>query len=362
MDVGPRRILSGGPRIASKARRGKGNRGDATRDSAAPMLGSRAAHRGREADRGPSRCLFRHHAVRPQARPAGRMVDFDRIYAEVIAPAVEAAGLAGIRADEEQGAGFIHKLMYERILLSEYAIADLTLLNANVYYELGIRHAARPETTVLTLAQGSPLPFDVGPLRALPYALNEDGAPADPASAKTALTQRLVEARQHRAMDSPLFQLLEGYQAAPIDRLKTDVFRTKIAMRGGTESAARQGARGRSGRARPVARQPGRHGHGAGGRRGRSSALLSRGLGVGSDRRSLPEARHGVAAHPARARAMGARSQSRRPRPRSGGDAERLDRPSADLRAKPTRCSGASTRTAGRRRSRRATRSPRAAI
>ncbi len=36
---------------------------------------------------------------------AGRMVDFDRIYAEVIAPAVEAAGLAGIRADEEQGAG-----------------------------------------------------------------------------------------------------------------------------------------------------------------------------------------------------------------------------------------------------------------
>jgi tetratricopeptide (TPR) repeat protein len=31
-------------------------------------------------------------------------------------------------------------------------------------------------------------------------------------------------------MDSPLFQLLDGYQAAPIDRLKTDVFRTKIAM------------------------------------------------------------------------------------------------------------------------------------
>ena len=89
---------------------------------------------------------------------AGRMVDFDRIYAEIIAPAVEAAGLDGVRADEEQGAGFIHKLMYERILLSEYAIADLTLLNANVYYELGIRHAARPETTVLTLAQGCPCP------------------------------------------------------------------------------------------------------------------------------------------------------------------------------------------------------------
>jgi hypothetical protein len=163
---------------------------------------------------------------------AGRSVDFDHIYSEVMAPAVEAAGLDGIRADEEQGAGFIHKLMYERILLSEYAIADLTLLNANVYYELGIRHAARPETTVLTLAQGCPLPFDVGPLRALPYALDENGVPAEPAAAKTALTQRLMDAMQHRTMDSPLFQLLEGYAASPIDRLRTDVFRTQIAMEG----------------------------------------------------------------------------------------------------------------------------------
>ncbi|MGO4870226.1 MAG: DUF4071 domain-containing protein, partial [Roseiarcus sp.] len=79
---------------------------------------------------------------------SGRMVDFDRIYAEVIAPAVEAAGLDGIRADEEQGAGFIHKLMYERILLSEYAIADLTLLNANVYYELGDRVFAEQNALV----------------------------------------------------------------------------------------------------------------------------------------------------------------------------------------------------------------------
>ncbi len=160
----------------------------------------------------------------------GRRVDFDGIYADVVAPAVDAARLDGIRADEEQGAGFIHKLMYERILLSEYAIADLTLLNANVYYELGIRHATRPETTVLTLAEGCPLPFDVGPLRALPYALDENGLAANPAAAKAALTQRLIEARQHRAMDSPLFQLLEGYAATPIDRLKTDVFRTKIAI------------------------------------------------------------------------------------------------------------------------------------
>jgi tetratricopeptide (TPR) repeat protein len=164
-----------------------------------------------------------------KADSTGRAVDFDRIYGDIIAPAVEAAGLAGIRADEEKGAGFIHKLMYERILLSEFAIADLTILNANVYYELGIRHAARPETTVLTMALGSPLPFDVGPLRALPYALGADGVPDNAATALAALTQRLIECRQHRGLDSPLFQLLEGYQAAPIDRLRTDVFRGQVA-------------------------------------------------------------------------------------------------------------------------------------
>src|SRR5580692_13035024 len=98
--------------------------------------------------------------------PSGRAVDFDRIYAEVIGPAVGAAGLAAVRADEEKGAGFIHKLMYERILLSEFAIADLTILNANVYYELGIRHAAKPSTTIMTMAGQTGLPFDVAGLRA----------------------------------------------------------------------------------------------------------------------------------------------------------------------------------------------------
>lgn len=160
---------------------------------------------------------------------AGRMVDFDRIYADVIAPAVEAAGFTGVRADEEKGAGFIHKMMYERIILSDFAIADLTILNANVYYELGIRHAARPSTTVLTMALGSPLPFDVGPLRALPYGIGADGVPDDAPAARAAMTQRLIECRQHRGMDSPLFQLLEGYAAAPIDHLRADVFREKVA-------------------------------------------------------------------------------------------------------------------------------------
>lgn len=157
----------------------------------------------------------------------GQVIDFDSVYREIIAPAIEEAGLLGVRADEELSAGFIHKLMYERLILSEFAIADLTVLNANVYYELGIRHAARQASTVLVTASASRLPFDVGSLRALPYELDETGRPRDALSAKAAVFERLQHCRQHREVDSPLFDLLDGYVAHPIDHTKTDVFRQK---------------------------------------------------------------------------------------------------------------------------------------
>jgi hypothetical protein len=59
-------------------------------------------------------------------------------------PSVVIAGLQPLRADEEVTGGIIHKPMFERLILCEYAVADLTTANANVFYELGVRHAVRP--------------------------------------------------------------------------------------------------------------------------------------------------------------------------------------------------------------------------
>src|ERR1700761_8176181 len=122
---------------------------------------------------------------------AGRAINFDHVYEQIFKPAVVAADLLPVRADEEQAQGFIHKLMYERLLLSEYAIADLTILNANVYYELGVRHAAKPATTVMTMAGQSGLPFDVAGLRVLPYSLDAAGSPANASHASASLTDLL---------------------------------------------------------------------------------------------------------------------------------------------------------------------------
>jgi hypothetical protein len=122
--------------------------------------------------------------------------------------------------------GIIHKPMFERLILCEYAVADLTTANANVFYELGLRHAVRAWSTVLVFAEGgSRLPFDVAPLRALPYRLTPGGTPDDVDASRKALSARLEEARAAHT-DSPVFQLVEGFP--DIQRLKTDVFRERV--------------------------------------------------------------------------------------------------------------------------------------
>jgi hypothetical protein len=160
---------------------------------------------------------------------SGRLIDFDCIYDTIFKPAVNTSGLLPVRADEEQAQGFIHKLMYERLLLSEYAIADLTILNANVYYELGVRHAARPSTTIMTMAGQAGLPFDVAGLRALPYSLDSNGTPADAKGACAALVEQLNSCISRDMVDSPIYQLIDGMQPPPIDRERTDLFRERIA-------------------------------------------------------------------------------------------------------------------------------------
>ena len=161
----------------------------------------------------------------------GNTVDFDQVYQQIIKPAIENAGLECLRADEEMTGGIIHKPMFERLILCEYAVADLTTANANVFYELGLRHAVRPWSTVLIFADGERLPFDVGLLRAMPYKLS-GGLPSNTKSDENSLTEKLKEAIKaadenvDSFTDSPIFQLVENFP--DIQHLKTDVFRDRV--------------------------------------------------------------------------------------------------------------------------------------
>ncbi|MED3876265.1 TRAFs-binding domain-containing protein [Lysinibacillus capsici] len=158
-------------------------------------------------------------------------IDFDKVYKNAIEPAVKASGYDVIRADEEQMGGFIHLPMYERLLAAEYIIADLTFANANVYYELGIRHAAKPKTTIMLFAENTPLLFDVRPLRALSYSLNEDGELSDLDAQQLIknIQEKLNDSSDKAFVDSPIFQLipeLEGFKLSD-EQLKSFKNRAK---------------------------------------------------------------------------------------------------------------------------------------
>ncbi len=159
----------------------------------------------------------------------GPEIDFNRIYSEAIKPAIEAAGMEPIRADEERSGGIIHKAMFERLLLCEYAIADLTTANANVFYELGVRHTARPRSTQPIYATSQPIPFDVNLLRAMPYQLgtNNRFTATEAAALRDKLTEKLCTLRDQNLsaadIDSPLFEMLGDWKT-DLSHLKTDLF------------------------------------------------------------------------------------------------------------------------------------------
>lgn len=150
-------------------------------------------------------------------------INFDVVYQTFIKPAIEMAGLHPIRADEEQAGGFIHKPMYERLMFCDFAVADLSFANANVFYELGIRHALKPCTTVSIFETATRLPFDTAPLRAFNYDYMDKAVQM--ADEKIKSLASLIKANvnvkkvQH---DSPIAQLITGYKFPNLNYLQQD--------------------------------------------------------------------------------------------------------------------------------------------
>jgi tetratricopeptide (TPR) repeat protein len=161
---------------------------------------------------------------------SGVIVDFDQIYNEAIKPAIEECGLQALRGDEERTGGIIHGAMFARLLLAEFVVADLTLANPNVFYELGIRHAAKPFTTVPIFANVSALPFDVALVRAVGYQLKKGKLTKGAAQKlRSQLAKRLCDAISGATThDSPLFQLIPKFPGIDLPDHVTETFKDRI--------------------------------------------------------------------------------------------------------------------------------------
>ena len=99
----------------------------------------------------------------------GKPLDFDKVYKYLIKPAIDALKIDCIRCDEIEKPGWIHAEMINHIFYDDVAVVDITTLNANVFYELGVRQALRPSVTVLIRKKGTKLPFNIQGLNVIEY-------------------------------------------------------------------------------------------------------------------------------------------------------------------------------------------------
>jgi tetratricopeptide (TPR) repeat protein len=145
----------------------------------------------------------------------GVEVDFNRVYTELIKPALEGAGLDVFRADEEDRAGDIRTDMFQELLIADLVVADLTLDNPNVWYELGVRHALRARGVVLICGGRVTTAFDLYTDRKLRYNI-KSGVP-DPATIEqdkqnlSNMVKATMESWHGRKI-SPVYHLIPNLQ------------------------------------------------------------------------------------------------------------------------------------------------------
>lgn len=145
----------------------------------------------------------------------GGLIDFNRIYVDLIQPSLNQAGLEAFRADEEERAGDIRTDMFQELLLADLVVADLSIDNPNVWYELGVRHALRARGVVLICGGKVTTAFDLYTDRKLRYGLR-DGLP-DPSTlagdieALSSMVRETMESWHGRRI-SPVYALLPNLQ------------------------------------------------------------------------------------------------------------------------------------------------------
>ncbi len=99
----------------------------------------------------------------------GAPLDFDAVYDDLIRPAAQEAGWEPHRIDELAQPGVITDQYLRELYAADLVLADVSMPNGNVYYELGVRQAISAAGTLLIALEGTELPFDLSTQRVLFY-------------------------------------------------------------------------------------------------------------------------------------------------------------------------------------------------
>jgi len=168
--------------------------------------------------------------------PKQPRVNFDRIYDELIAPALDKVGCQPFRADSEVSAGDIRTDMFFELVTADVVVADLSTLNPNVYYELGVRDGVSPRG-VFIVQGGWPTqrPFDVAQDRSFTYNgklfATKDGDQHIPSADESGEIHQAINdlakifsralASESQGTGSPVYSHLPGLKAANWDDIDT---------------------------------------------------------------------------------------------------------------------------------------------
>ncbi|MBC2161834.1 TRAFs-binding domain-containing protein [Listeria booriae] len=141
----------------------------------------------------------------------GKLIDMDFVYQELIKPAIIDAGLNGIRADEIKHSTLIDIPMYEYLMHADLVIADMSTTNFNAIYELGMRHALRPQSTILISNKdfAEVAPFDVNHISIFNYGdinVNTSGTKIEQMRLK--MKELIKNVTVDNRVDSPLYSLV----------------------------------------------------------------------------------------------------------------------------------------------------------
>lgn len=138
-------------------------------------------------------------------------IDFEDVHEKLIGPALRKIGLSGGTAGEFMHQGVIHEDMFREIVSADVVIADISMHNANAFYELGIRHALRDRFTVMIRADKHTdnHVFDLKPERYLRYSLDK------PEDSIDLLVDVISATIKSEKPDSPVYRLLPGM--SPVD-------------------------------------------------------------------------------------------------------------------------------------------------
>jgi tetratricopeptide (TPR) repeat protein len=151
-------------------------------------------------------------------------IDFDALWDKAFKPAIEKLGYDSVRADQDVGSLIINEML-ERLYFSDLVLADMTIPNGNVYYEVGVRHACRDIGCVLLAADWSRQLFDVAQMRTVRYPLA--AMPIDDAAASRIQDVLVAGIQPMLEGLSPIYAVLPGFPTA-VDPQRATVMRKEF--------------------------------------------------------------------------------------------------------------------------------------